>query len=343
MNAGVHAREEIKLGGGLVAVAGAAWERSELAGTNFAYTYSNAGAQSVSTVSTDRSFDNTAWELGLVWKLDRAWSLRGRVATAYGIPQVSNMFTLSSGAAGDNTALKPQRNLGYDAGIDWTPFAGVTVGVTGFYEFFTDELVTQSSPTPNRSFTFNAPASEHRGVEAAIDWRFGGGWRLTGAYTYNDQFYTDYSEQLGSGATFSSFDRAGQKIPGVSPNELLARAGYDVADGALKGWGAYAEYQWKDSFYVDNGNKLEAPGYGLVNLNIHYKGEHVLPDVEGVTFFAEVRNVFDKVYVASANNITNSLAAKGVENSGSVLAGTASGSIYVGAPRTFVSGIKVKF
>ena len=38
--------------------------------------------------------------------------------------------------------------------------------------------------------------SEHRGVELAADWKFYPGWRFTAAYTYLDQFYTEYTEDI---------------------------------------------------------------------------------------------------------------------------------------------------
>ena len=122
---------------------------------------------------------------------------------------------------------------------------------------------------PNASYTFNAPKSEHRGVELAADWKFYPGWRFTAAYTYLDEVYTEYTENIVNGATFS-FNRAGNKIPGISPHELTARLGYDQMWGPLAGLGAFVEVQWKDSFYMDNANLLKAPGYELVNLNVHY-------------------------------------------------------------------------
>lgn len=349
-NKGLRGREEIAFTPQLTGVVGYAVETSTVAGRNLAYSTTVLDAIQ-STTYADRQFFNRAYEGALLWKVDPAWTLRARVATAYGIPQLSNMFTKADGSLGNNTDLQPQTNLGYDIGADWTPIKGLKLSLTGFYEFFTDELVTQATAVQGRTFTFNAPASEHRGVEAALDWRFLDGWRLTAAYTYNDQFYTEYTEQLGAGATFSSFNRAGNKIPGVSPNELLARIGYDQGWGPLKGWGAFAEYQWKDAFFMDNGNLLRAPGYDLVNLNVHYNGDeaqmralglHSL-GIRGLQWFAEVKNVTDKVYVASANNITNSLASAGVQSSGSSLANTATGSIYAGAPQSFFTGLKVKF
>ena len=106
--------------------------------------------------------------------------------------------------------------VGFDVGGDWTPAPGVLLSVTGFYEFFRNELVSQS-PAGNSgsSFSFNAPASEHRGIEVAADFTLAEGLRLTASYLLNDQIYTDYTEQIAGVST--PFDRDGNKIPGVSP------------------------------------------------------------------------------------------------------------------------------
>jgi outer membrane receptor protein involved in Fe transport len=64
----------------------------------------------------------------------------------------------------------------------------------------------------------------------------------------------------------------------------------------------------------------------------------------GLVMFFEVKNVLDRTYVASANNITDSInAATGLQNPGSVLTLTGTGSIYAGAPRSFIGGLKLAF
>jgi outer membrane receptor protein involved in Fe transport len=210
-----------------------------------------------------------------------------------------------------------------------------------FYEFFRNELVSQATPLAGISYTFNAPRSEHRGVELAADWKFLPGWRFTAAYTYLDEIYTEYTENITNGAVFS-FNRVGNKIPGISPNELTTRLGYDEMSGPLVGLGAFVEVQWKDSFYMDNANLLKAPGYELVNLNVHYKTDLASGYFKSLSMYLEVRNLFDRTYVASANNIGNSVTGAGVQNPASVLANT-TGSIYAGSPRAFVAGMKVAF
>jgi iron complex outermembrane receptor protein len=110
----------------------------------------------------------------------------------------------------------------------------------------------------------------------------------------------------------------------------------------LKGVGAFVEFQWKDAFYMDNANLLKAPGYELVNLNLHYDRPLQSDYLKSLHLYFEVRNVFDKTYVASANNIANTVTGAGVQNPASVLANTG-GSIYAGSPRMFIAGMRLAF
>jgi iron complex outermembrane recepter protein len=344
---GVRAREELKLNPNLTAVAGIEWENTRLKGINTVYQYKTFNVP-IATIppptTADLQFQNTAPELALLYKVNSEWLFRARAATGYGTPQVTNLFVLPSGAFGNNTQLQTQKNLGYDLGFDWTPNNALKLGMTGFYEFFRNELVTQATQVgaANSSYTFNAPRSEHRGVELAADWKFYPGWRFTAAYTYLDEVYTEYTENIINGAVFS-FNRAGNKIPGISPNELTTRLGYDEMSGRLAGLGAFVEVQWKDSLYMDNASLLKAPGYELVNLNVHYKTDLVSDYFRALSLYLEVQNVFDRTYVASANNIGNTVNSAGIQNPASVLATTQTGSIYAGSPRAFVAGMKVAF
>jgi iron complex outermembrane receptor protein len=342
-NYGVRAREELKLTPQLTAVAGIGWETTNLKGLNTIFKNQKTGAANVppATINADKQFQNTAPELALLYRLNSEWQFRARAATGYGTPQVNNLFVLSNGENGNNTGLKTQKNLGYDLGFDWTPNKTLKFSATGFYEFFKDELVTQATPAGsiNTSYSFNAPRSEHRGVELAADWQFYPGWRFTAAYTYLDQYYTEYVEQITnatSGTTFS-FNRAGNKIPGISPHELTARLGYDQMWGPLAGLGAFVEVQWKDSFYMDNANLRRAPGYELVNLNVHYKTDLQSDYFKSLNVYFEVRNVFDRTYVASANNIGNTVDPVGFQGLSST------GSIYAGSPRAFMAGMRLAF
>ncbi|MET1046099.1 MAG: TonB-dependent receptor [Hyphomicrobium sp.] len=346
-NFGARARQEVRLTDDIGVVAGATIERTSLDGSQRGYVYNTDGSLNrVSLVSADRDLTNIAPELGMVYSPSREWQWRARIASGYGTPQFSNLFVTPEGLPGNNTDLKSQRNVGFDLGTDWTPAPGVVLSVTGFYEFFNNELVSQSAGSGLQNFTFNAPASEHRGIEASADVALGSGWRLTASYILDNQIYTDYTESLtgvlpgapaGTPSGLHSFDRNGNRIPGVSPNEVTTRLSYDVPAGPFKGVGTFAEYEWHDSFFMENANLLKAPGYELVNLNVHYNKDFTSGPIRSLMAYFEIKNVFDETYISAANNISDR-----TDSTPASLANV-SGSIYAGAPRTYYGGMKLKF
>jgi len=62
-----------------------------------------------------------------------------------------------------------------------------------------------------------------------------------------------------------------------------------------------------------------------------------------LSLYLEVRNVFDRVHTNSAQNLTDSISGTtGQQNGAGVLAAT-TGSIFAGAPRNVVGGMKLAF
>lgn len=341
-NLGGRARLELELAPQWTAVAGISAEQSSILGRNRTFAISAAGTTSAVALA-DRSFLNVAPELALIYRPDPNWALRGRVATGYATPSFSSLFVNATGLPGNNTDLKTQENLGFDLGADFIPFEGLKLSVTGFYEFFRNEFVTQSPGAGLLNYTFNAPASEHRGIEVGADWAFAPGWLGRLAYTFDDQVYTDYVEQISAGSVTAQFDRAGHRIPGVPAHQLLARVGYDVPAGPLAGLGGFAEVVAQDGYFVDNANFLKVPGFAILNLNVHYAAPLANGEAKRIDLYAELRNVLDATYVGSANPLANTInATTGAQNGRAVLAGT-TGSIFAGPPRTFVAGMKLSF
>jgi iron complex outermembrane receptor protein len=337
-NIGLRGREEIALSPTVTAAFGLAGEFNR---TAVYLTSINYNAGKWQAVQANRAWWNIAPEASVTWRPDSEWQVYARASSGFGTPQTGQLTVTQEGVPGANIGLQPQRNTGIDAGFTWTPLPEVRVGLTGFYEWYQNELITQTPGAGLQSYTFNAPGSVHRGAELSVDWRFLDGWRLMGNYTYNNQMFTNFVEQLGPGAFF---DRAGNKTPGVAPHEASARLGYDIAAGELKGLGAFVEYVYKSSYYIDNGNQLTLPSYGLVNLNAHYDSD--LPGnpffLKGMTIYFQVQNLFDRTWIAAANNISNTIDPMGRQNPGVVLA-RSTGSIYAGTPRAFQGGVRFKF
>lgn len=343
-NLGARAREELQLTPKLQLIAGIGAERSILKVRQTAYSYPLAASPVPTLIPAERHFTNVAPEAALFWQAVDAVRLHARVGTGYGIPQAGNLFVTSAGVAGNNTSLKAQRNTGVDLGAEVALGSNFKAELTGYYEWFTNELVSQSAGVNLLAYTSNVPRSVHRGVELGLSWRplpaVLPGAKLDASYSYNDQYYTDFSERLTAGSVSTVLNRNGKAIPGVVPNFLNVRGGYDQPAGPLRGLGGFAEVTWRDRFFADNSNLLAMPGATLVNVNLHYDP----PRGAGrLSFYASVQNLFDVTTVGSASIISNSLnAATGVENPGSVLANT-TGSVYAGQPRTVYAGVKARF
>lgn len=296
-------------------------------------------------VTANRFFFNLAPEGALIYTPSKSWTLHTRVGTAYGTPSSSNLFITPQGNYGNNTQIQSQSSVGVDLGADWRPSDTLRVQATGFYEFYNNELVSQSAGVNAvGSYTFNAPASQHRGVVLGVDWqplpRLIPGGRIKLSYTYDNQVYTNYTEVLSNSTLSRAFDRAGNAIPGVIPNFLNARFLYDQPDGPAEGLGGYAEVTWRDSYWLDNANQLKAPGYALLNLEVHYNPPARMGWAHRLHWYCEVQNVADQVYVAGATNINDTLLSNG-QQAGAATLMNSTGSIYAGSPRAYFGGVRL--
>ncbi|WP_028079542.1 TonB-dependent receptor family protein [Solimonas soli] len=342
-NAGLRLREELQLAPRWTAVLGLGGEYTQMDGRNTAFAYPPASTPTRAPIDAAREFYNVAPELAVQFAASAQWTLHARVASAYGTPQLTNLFVNADGDPGRNTQLDPQRNLGFDLGSDWHYGEVLSLSLSGFYEFFRDELVSQVAGVGKQSYTFNAPKSEHRGVEAGLALRplptALPGAKLTLAYLYDDQIYRDYTEVLVAGSDVVRLARDGNTIPGVQPQTLNARLAYDQPAGALQGLGAYIELNARDGFELDNANTLQAPGYGVVNLNVHYAPDAAPGWLSRCDFYFTVQNLFDRTYVSSASNLTDKLDAA----SKPVALDNTTGSIYAGTPRVYTGGLRYRF
>lgn len=350
-NMGARFREEVAFTPDVTGVLGVAVEQTRIHGRNEVFRYGTVGGLPQPTgwtpVDTNHVYWNVAPEASITWRALPELLTRIRASSGYGTPNPGQLFINRFGQPGDNTDLKTQRNTGFDAGFDWTPSDRLRVSLTGFNEWYQNEQLTQTAGFGTfGNYTFNAPGSVHRGAEFLIDWQPFDGWRALLNYTYNNQIFTNFTEVLAAGGNAGYFDRANYRIPGVSPHELTTRLTYDHPTGDFKGLGAFVEYIYKHSYHLDNGNVLTIPSYGLVNVNVHYDRDMTMGPLKSFSVFFQVRNIFDRTYVASANNVQNtgSLANGAVVQNGYAdMAQNRTGSIYAGTPRLFQGGVKFRF
>ena len=346
-NIGLRAREELQLTRRLQLIAGIGFEHSTIDVHQTSFVYPANANPAVTIIRALRRFSNVAPEGALLWQTTDRLRLHARVGTGYGIPQSGSLFVTPDGLPGNNTQLRTQTSTGVDVGAELTIGETLRVELTGYYEWLRDEQISQSAGVNLLTFTTNAPRSVHRGVEIGATWKplvnVLPGFELQGAYSHNDQRYREFTERLASGAASNLFDRSGDRIPGVIPTFVNARAGYDQPNGALTGIGGFAEVTYRSSYFIDNGNLLPIPSYTLVNFNMHYDPPRGARWWSRLSFYASLQNAFDRTYVGSASIIPDSLnPTSGAQNPAATLTAT-TGSLYAGIPRTFYAGVKARF
>jgi iron complex outermembrane recepter protein len=346
-NTGFRLREELNLTSRLLFTGGLGYEYAGMEAREANYNYPVGANSSITNIDANRVFINVAPDASLQYRVTDAFRLHTHLGTGYGTPQISNLFTTPQGVFGNNTQLTTQRNTGIDVGGDWTPRKGVQLGLTGFYEWYHNEMVTQSAGASLQSFTYNVPASIHRGVEASVEWRDMipalRGMRFRASYLYDNQEYRNYAEVLSAGLLSATFNRDGHSIPGVIPNFLESRIDYDRPSGRVRGWGGYFETSFRDPYFLDNANLAKAPGSTVMNLNIHYNPPPEMKRLSRLSFYFELQNLQNRTYVATASNVSDTInSVTGQQNGAAGIAAT-TGSIYAGMPRTSYGGVKIHF
>jgi iron complex outermembrane receptor protein len=358
VGSGFHFREELSLGERATIVGGIGYEHTALTDTETLYTYTSTAAPTTATYSANRSYNNFAPEAAITFRVKDSLRIHSRFGTGYGTPTNSSFFITPQGVYGNNTSLQAQTNWGIDVGADWLIARNISLSATGFYERFANENVSQSAGAGLLSYTFNAPSSAHRGSVVGLDWHpfptLASGLRFRSAYQLDAQVYRIYSETLatgsGSSAVSATFNRQGNRIPGVIPNNLSARVIYDVPSIRNGSFGTYLETNYRSAFWLDNANLLAAPSSTVMNFDLHYDPAAGHAFWSRMHFYFDLQNLANHTFVGSASNINDTITnvgGVGVENPGhgssTSLAQTGTGSIYAGAPRLSIGGFRIKF
>jgi iron complex outermembrane receptor protein len=129
-----------------------------------------------------------------------------------------------------------------------------------------------------------ADRTVHRGLEFGAGWTFARDWRLSASYLCNDfRFERD--------AVYGN-----NRLAGVPPQQLRA---------ALR-WSRDARFhvepnvEWvPQGYFIDHANSFRAPGYATVGLKLG--GEAAA----GWTWFADLRNLGDRRWIAGTNVIAD--------------------------------------
>lgn len=262
----------------LALVAGGTWGRAE----RDYQSYAVPGVASSFTLSADRTFDWFAPRVGLLWESEDGDQVFANVTRSVEPP---NFSAFSPTASAGFQPIVPQEAVTFEIGTRGRR-GPLTWDVTAYRAELKHELLNfQINPSIGiPAATFNAGPTIHQGIEAGLDWRILPSLRLRQTYSFSDFFFegdTVYGDN---------------DLPVVPPHLYRAELRYDHPTG----WFMAPSVEWSISdSWVDYANTLKAPSYVVANLNMGWTVR------DGVSVFADVRNLFDENYISNFGAVTD--------------------------------------
>ncbi len=225
--------------------------------------------------SEDKTHHEDAFDIGLTWLLGERSRVYGKFATLYRYPFTDEHVNYNGLNDGFNTDLNAEKGKSYEIGGDYSPTAGLKMGLTLFQMDLKDEITWDN--TLNRNV--NLDETRHRGVEVSLSHTINGLLRCYGSYTYQE-------------GEFQKGEFKGKVIPFV-PNHHFS-AGLDLSlpyDIEICPEILYVSRSYLGNDWNNSSEKLD--GYSVYNFSIRYE-----PEWKNHNFMAFVgaKNIFDKEY-----------------------------------------------
>ena len=238
-----------------------------------------AGAPTV----VDAKDDLLSWKAGIVFKPVAAGTIYAAYATSLTPPGTD--FTLSSAAGNQNNPdTDPQKTSNFEVGVKWDFFQGRLSTNAAVFKTVNDKTVYTDpilGPIPAGKQTV-------QGFELGLSRRFTDNWIVLGSISYLDS-------EINSGTTTGG-NLAGSALPLIPKWSGNLFTSYRFPFGLVIGGGG--QYS-AEVARRDNNNPAvprTSPSYWLFNALASY------PVAKSVTLRLNVNNLFDRVFVQSANN-----------------------------------------
>ena len=263
------------------------------------------------------SYEKTTPMLAALYRLTPTVNLYASAARGFETPTMNELFY-----SGPNSSfsfdLKAATSTHFETGLKALVGNDSRVDVALFQIRTNDELVVASSSGGRTSYR-NAGQTLRRGIEAAVDSRWGLGFTTRLAYTALDARYDEAFTTTVLGVATPV--NAGSRLPGVAAQTLFSELAWHHAPS---GFHIAAEGIARSKVYVEDSNSQQAaPAYTIANLRMGVD-QQVGP--LKMRAFARLDNLFDRQYV------------------GSVVVGDGNGRFYESAPgRNWLLGVNAKY
>ncbi|VVE33322.1 TonB-dependent receptor [Pandoraea capi] len=231
--------------------------------------------------ATFRSDNNKALpSVNLSYLVNSAWTVFADYSTSFGPVQNTQLNSMSA-----TNPLEPELARTYEIGTRWTD-SRWKAELTAFKMKFDNQILQVPGIVPA---TFqNIGATNHDGIETAIDYTFDRDSVLRGLNVYANFTYTRAIQK--SGAT------AGLDVPFYSRFTDTLGARYTIGQWTFNVSTTHQSSQYSDLANTEaesaDGSNGKVPGFRLWNLQANYK----IPFYKNADVTVGLNNVFDKRY-----------------------------------------------
>jgi vitamin B12 transporter len=231
------------------------------------------------------------YRAGAVYRLPSRTRLRASVGRAFKAPTFCEQFCDAPFVVGDST-LSPERSTSWEVGVEQGIAGGrLSLWATYFDQRFRDMIVYDGGAAPGEPTYLNGAAARARGLETGLTVALTAGVRASASYTYLDTEATDDAGM--PSPTFAAGDRLIRRPKHSADLALRARLLERVL---LGGSVTYVGRRDDVDFNQFPSQRVELPGYGLVDLAGEVELLRAALGRPGVSVVLRVENLFDQEY-----------------------------------------------
>jgi vitamin B12 transporter len=224
---------------------------------------------------------------------------RLRASAGSGFKEPSFFENFDSPFSVGNPDLRPERTLGFEAGVEQDLFRGVArLALTGFVQRFRDLIqFTFVPPEPGGPNYFNVAAADANGLEARVE---AGSGPLAGSLSYTRVWteVTDAGFDAGGAATFVEGERLLRRPADAVAVQLQTVVARRVRVAAAFTW-AGSRDDIRFGQFPEPNQRVELPGYTTLDLSTVITVLAARRGRPGLALTGRVENVFDEQYEQS--------------------------------------------
>lgn len=224
----------------------------------------------------EKNYDQVSPKIGLLYQVDDRFSLYGNYNWSYEPPRWASLA--------DREAIHPQQAETLEFGMrgEW---AATRFDLTWYYSWIQDRFIYVAIPPTPVAAVSNSDARQ-QGVELSTS------THLNELLGWETASHALYFRQVFSWSDFHFHNdpvRGSNRMPIIPEFRYMAELMLEMDNGLY--FGPNVEWIFGDR-PIDNANTAKVDGYAIVNLKAGYQVN------EQLKLFVDVRNLFDKRYVA---------------------------------------------